>query len=126
MTDEPTKLFVYGIFLGESMRAHYGMRNPEYATVHDFVTVGNQIVEAVYTPTTTPGRWNRLCLTGLLVDYDPTRWEGLDRLEGGYDRIIITTTNGTRAYMYARHSEAFENQSTYPEYQVNGTVVSGR
>ena len=107
MTDEPTKLFVYGIFLNEYNRERYGMTNPSYDTVLDFATFGHGIVQASYLP------GGNLSLTGLLVDYDPEVWENLDRLEGGYDRIIVTTTRGERAYMYAEPSKAFENHSTY-------------
>lgn len=93
------KLFVYGIFLGERQRRSYGMLNPEYATVENYATVGNQIVQAV------PAKG--YTLTGLLVDVTEfdldgrSTWQALDALERGYDRIIIKTTQGIEAYMYA-------------------------
>lgn len=108
MNDTPTKLFVYGIFLDEENRNHYGMTNPHYATVPDFATFGGQIVQANLI------RHADLSLTGLLVDYDPNRWQSLDLLEGGYDRIIVTTTTGERAFMYATKGlVGFTNYSTY-------------
>lgn len=129
-TTIPTKLFVYGIFLGDSMRSAYGMTNPSYDTVYDFVTVGSSIVQAVHIPnegasTGDSGRFgSRLSLTGVTVDYDPTRWESLDRLEAGYDRIIVTTTHGERVYMYACHSEAFKNHSTYVPWEQRKEVAT--
>lgn len=90
------KLFVYGIFLDEYMREKYGMTNPKYATVPDYATFGGGIVMAYKIPD------NRLSLTGLLVDMNPDNWEELDRLEGGYRRIKITTGSGEQAYMYAK------------------------
>lgn len=78
------RLFVYGIFLDESARQRYGMKNPRYATVKGFATVGGQIVEAVAD--------ERYTLTGLLVDADPTYWARLDSLEWGYDRMLVKTT----------------------------------
>lgn len=89
------RLFVYGIFLDEHMREHYGMANPHYATVADYATYGNQIVTAYKQENA------GLALTGLLVNMNPEKWENLDRLEGGYKRIVITTTGGDEAYMYA-------------------------
>jgi gamma-glutamylcyclotransferase (GGCT)/AIG2-like uncharacterized protein YtfP len=107
MTEEPTRLFVYGIFLDERNRQSYGMTDPEYQTVADFATVGGRIVKAVHIPQA------GLALTGVAVEYNPEQWERLDRLEGGYDRIIVKTTQGEPVYMYAEHDEAFENHSTY-------------
>lgn len=99
-----TKLFVYGIFLGEGMRESYNMTNPQYATVSNFVTVGNHIVQAEYIKDA-PG----LALTGLLVDVPIYEFDhGLDALEGGYERVRITTENKTEAYMYARRGTADE------------------
>lgn len=89
------KLFVYGIFLGKGNRDAYGMSNPQYATVPNFVTVGGHIVKAV--PVEDGARAS---LTGLLVDVDPQYWAAIDNLEYGYDRNIVTTTNGVRTYMY--------------------------
>lgn len=88
------KLFVYGIFLDENSRKAYGMTNPKYATVKDFLTIGSYIVRAVYVPDA------GLSLTGLLVDMDKDNWDELDRLEGGYDRVLIRTVSGDRAWMY--------------------------
>ena len=88
------RLFVYGIFLSERNRRLYGMRNPEYATVRDYLTVGDVIVEAVKVKNA------GLALTGLVVDMDPRKWESLDALEGGYNREIVTTTDGERVFMY--------------------------
>lgn len=89
------RLFVYGIFLSESQRARYGMTNPQYATVKNYVTYGDQIVTAYKQENA------GLALTGLLVDVDPEHWDRIDRLEGGYVRTVITTTGGEQAYMYA-------------------------
>lgn len=90
------KLFVYGIFLSERNRWDYGMTNPQYATVKGYATFGGRIVEAVYVGDV----WPNACLTGLIVDADPTQWKDLDALEYGYDRIRITTTSGEEAWMY--------------------------
>lgn len=93
------KLFVYGIFLGEYMRADYGMTNPRYATVSGWATVGRHIVQAVRAPEV-------YALTGLIVDLpDDYDWTELDALEGGYERIVIETNGRQEAYMYARRSE---------------------
>lgn len=106
--EQPTKLFVYGIFLDENMREMYHMTNPKYDTVKDFATFGSTIVTAQYVPQA------GLALTGVTVDYDPEQWERLDGLEGGYDRIIIDTTHGERAYMYAEKGiRGFTNHSTF-------------
>lgn len=103
------KLFVYGIFLDESARKRYGMSNPRYATVKGYATEGEYIVQA--------REAEGLTLTGLIVDVAPksTRrdfynggfievdnWEQLDKLEGGYDRIIVRTTSEEEAFMYAK------------------------
>lgn len=90
------KLFVYGIFLDKANRNAYGMTNPEYATVKNYATFGSIIVQAVHIPDI------NLCLTGLLVDMNEYKWGALDALEGGYRRIVITTTEGKKAYMYAK------------------------
>lgn len=89
------RLFVYGIFLGEGMRKAYGMTNPQYSTVPGYATFGHGIVQAVEIK-----QARDLALTGLTVDVDPTKWEALDRLEGGYKRAIVTTDNNERVYMY--------------------------
>jgi hypothetical protein len=91
------KLFVYGIFLDEQARKAYKMTDPKYATVSDYVTIGNAIVQAV----PVDSRFN-CALTGLLVDIPIDQWDKLDLLEGGYDRIIIKTTGGHEAYMYVQ------------------------
>lgn len=89
------KLFVYGIFLDERNRNRYGMTKPYYATVLDYATFGDQIVMASRIANA------GLSLTGLVVIPDENRWKDLDMLESGYDRIIVTTTNGEQVYMYA-------------------------
>lgn len=110
---ETEKLFVYGIFLNEYNRDRYGMTNPQYATVKKFVTIGSTIVEALYVD-----EFEDASLTGLLVDMDSSRWGPLDNLEGGYERVKITTTDGTRAYMYARYGTAEQlNSENYSTYQ---------
>lgn len=98
MTDLPKtdRLFVYGIFLDWENRVEYGMSNPEYTTVLDYATFGGGIVEAVHIPGL------GLSLTGLAVDMNPDGWQRLDQLEYGYDRVIVTTTDGERVYMYVR------------------------
>lgn len=98
---DPTinRLFVYGIFLDEINRDHYGMSNPEYATVKGYATFGNQIVQAV----PIDGVAN-LALTGLTVDVDPAHWNKIDQLEGGYDRELVITTDGEELYMYVAKS----------------------
>jgi gamma-glutamylcyclotransferase (GGCT)/AIG2-like uncharacterized protein YtfP len=90
-------LFVYGIFLDQHNRDAYGMHNPRYATVPGYITMTRHgsIVEAVNIELST------IALTGLLVDVNPKRWDDIDSLEWGYDRIEVTTTNGQRAWMYA-------------------------
>jgi gamma-glutamylcyclotransferase (GGCT)/AIG2-like uncharacterized protein YtfP len=97
------RLFVYGIFLGESLRERYGMSNPRYTTVDGWATVGQHIVQAVRVP-------KGYALTGLLVDVDPRAWPRIDDLEVGYDRIKIVTTDGKQAWMYARKGEKHETE----------------
>lgn len=89
------RLFVYGIFLGQDMRERYGMANPKYATVPNYATFGEHIVQAVYIEGA-----GDLALTGLTVDVDPTCWDRLDALEAGYDRALVTTDNDEQVYMY--------------------------
>jgi len=89
------RLFVYGIFLGEGARKKYGMSNPVYSTVKNYITVGHGIVTAV--KTNKPG----VELTGLVVDVDPEYWPKIDELEQGYDRIIVKTCFDEEVYMYA-------------------------
>lgn len=85
------KLFVYGIFLDKKNREWYGMSNPVYDTVINYVTIGDIIVHAE------EKIGYGYALTGLLVDMDVSGWERLDRLESGYDRIKIVTTSGEEA-----------------------------
>ena len=91
------KLFVYGIFLDANTREFYGMGNGvTYATVRGYATFGGYIVKACKMP------WDRYTVTGLLITLpDGFNWEPVDALEGGYERIIVTTTDKTNAYMYA-------------------------
>ena len=86
---------MYGIFIAEHNRDAYGMSNPEYATVADYLTVGHHIVEAQKVEGV------GLALTGLTVDVDPRHWGRLDALEGGYDRITVQTEDGEPVWMYA-------------------------
>lgn len=85
---------MYGIFLSEHNRREFGMSSPVYATVLNYATFGGSIVEAIHIPNA------GLSLTGLVVDVDPSRWGDIDSLEGGYDRSIVTTTDGETVYMY--------------------------
>jgi gamma-glutamylcyclotransferase (GGCT)/AIG2-like uncharacterized protein YtfP len=94
VTHNENKLFVYGIFLGQDMRVKFGMTNPQYATVRDYLTIGGQIVQARKV------LGCGLSLTGLLVDVDPKYWASLDSLEAGYDRRRVTTTSGSEAWIY--------------------------
>ncbi len=89
------QLFVYGIFLDEDNREHYGMTNPRYDTVQGFITVGGSIVQAV--PSTTFGA----SLTGLVVDIPTENLHRVDLLEMGYDRIKVETNSGVDAFMYS-------------------------
>lgn len=88
-------LFVYGIFLSRAMRKAYGMSNPNYSTVADYATFGRDIVQAVHIPK------QGLGLTGLVVEVDPARWEDIDRLEDGYDRVKVKTNADKEVWMYA-------------------------
>lgn len=75
------------------------MTNPRYATVRGWATIGGDIVQAVEAP-------EAYALTGLVVELpDNYDWRPLDALEGGYERITITTVQGQQAYMYAERSE---------------------
>ena len=100
-----SKLFVYGIFLDEFNRNHYGMSNPVYDTVKGFVTKGSHIVQAVRSDD------DDVALTGLTVDMNDDNWLSLDALEGGYDRIKVKTTKGHTVFMYARKDK--RNGRTY-------------
>lgn len=93
---ELEQLFVYGIFLGEQQRKSYGMHDPHYDTVADFVTCGGYIVQAVPVE---PGLG--ASLTGLVVRVDPDYWTSIDALEAGYERITVNTGMHGLAYMYA-------------------------
>lgn len=90
------RFFVYGIFLGKQMRDAYGMYNEHYATVQGFVTRGKQIVAAERTED------KNLALTGLTVTINPDNIPALDRLEGGYSRIVVYTNDGEPVFMYAK------------------------
>lgn len=89
------RLFVYGIFLGENQRRSYGMVGPEYAVVPDYATLhlGHGITGAAKVED------NGLGLTGLLVTMLGD-WQSLDRLESGYHRIKVETTDGDKCWMY--------------------------
>lgn len=99
------KLFVYGIFLDELNRQHYGMENPSYDTVPGFITIGDYIVQAI------PSSIMGVALTGLLVDVPTNKLQQLDMLELRYSRIKVNTTYGFEAYMYAAHGSG-DNYST--------------
>lgn len=92
------RLFVYGIFLSQGMRYQYGMTVIDYAVVPDYITTSKygDIVEA------TRVNGVKAALTGLLVEVPEDKWEGLDQLEAGYDRVVVTTIMGDQAYMYAK------------------------
>lgn len=90
------KLFVYGIFLDESRRDRFGMTKPYYSTVPGYITRGSGIVQAVEVED------KQIALTGLLVDMDSSRWAPLDALEGGYDRVKVSTHDGVQAWMYVQ------------------------
>lgn len=95
--DVPTnRFFVYGIFLDQGMRDRYGMYDAHYETVKGFVTRGAGIVTAERTEDT------GLSLTGNTVSINPDNIPALDRLEGGYDRIIVKTNRDELVYMYAQ------------------------
>lgn len=101
------KLFVYGIFLSEGMRKDFGMTNARFATVKGYATVGvpgslGNIVEAIRVS-------KDFYLSGLIVDVPPkvitpqgvmSNWERLDRLEGSYDRKMVTTAEYDKCWMY--------------------------
>lgn len=101
------RFFVYGIFLGQSMRQAYGMTVVGYDTVRNYITVGDHIVQACKVDGEVGAS-----LTGLVVDV-PERFkspvtnmerdniERLDALEGGYDRVQVVTTSGVKCWMYA-------------------------
>lgn len=90
------KLFVYGIFLSERMRKGYGLGYAKYATVLDYATFGDYIVRAEPVPAKVGAS-----LTGFIVDIpDGYNWERIDALERGYERRVVTTTDGEQAYMY--------------------------
>jgi gamma-glutamylcyclotransferase (GGCT)/AIG2-like uncharacterized protein YtfP len=88
------RLFVYGIFLNESNRNAYGMSNPRYATVANYITVGHHIVQAMKV------EGHGIALTGLTVDVNPDKWPSIDSLESGYDRRLVSTDSKEEVYMY--------------------------
>jgi gamma-glutamylcyclotransferase (GGCT)/AIG2-like uncharacterized protein YtfP len=94
------RLFVYGIFLSHAMRQEYGMDNPRYATVKDYATFAATRDGTIVESARVQGL--DLVLTGLVVDVNPTRWEDIDSLERGYDRIRVTTTDRQEVWMYVR------------------------
>lgn len=100
LTMKPNRFFVYGIFLDQSMRDRFGMYNARYTTVKGFVTRGFGIVQAERTQDT------GLSLTGLSLTINPDKIPALDRLEGGYDRIIVRTDNDELVFMYAKKGTA--------------------
>lgn len=88
------RLFVYGIFLNRVTREKYGLSEGYYAVVRGYKTVeiGFGIVEAVPDP--------EGALTGLYVAVEPNAWNTLDRIEAGYDRIKVRTTDREECWMY--------------------------
>lgn len=111
------QLFVYGIFLGEKNRRDYGMSNPRYDTVADFVTFGDYIVSAAPVDDGTGAQ-----LTGLVVDVDPDFWNDIDALEGGYERILVETYSHGMAFMYAAPG-TLEALRTEGEEQASGQAI---
>lgn len=103
------KLFVYGIFLDEYNRKHYGMEFPSYDTVSNYITIGGIIVRAIKL-----NGW-KASLTGLLVDVPTNRLSAIDALEAGYARIKVKTTSGIEAFMYAEPSD----ETDYSSYRSN-------
>lgn len=95
--NKDNKLFVYGIFLEEYQRKAYNMRNPHYAVVLDYTTVhlGHGITGAIKVER----EGSSLGLTGMIVDVEGS-WHDLDRLEAGYKRERVETTDGDECYMY--------------------------
>lgn len=89
-----TKLFVYGIFLSPYMQEVYGLTDPRYDTVIGYKTVGGHIVAA------TPDE--KATLTGLVLTVPEANLPAIDKLENGYDRTTVVTTNGHHAYMYQK------------------------
>lgn len=87
------KFFSYGIFITPDRRASIGITAPaRYATVEGYATIGDYIVQAV--------PLEHAVLTGIIVDVPDDVWPQLDLIEGGYDRISVTTTRGEEAQMY--------------------------
>ena len=90
------KVFVYGIFLSNRRQDDYDMEEVRpYTTVKDFVTVGDSIVQARYIPD------HQYALTGKVVEIPVENMPELDRLESGYERVVVETTSGDTAFMYA-------------------------
>lgn len=109
------QVFVYGIFLSAYRQLDYDMSEVRgYTTVKDFVTVGHSIVQARYIPD------HQYALTGKLVELPVDKLPELDRLESGYERVVINTTSGDTAFMYAE-------RGTHEQLrQTRGTEVGNR
>jgi len=102
------RLFVYGIFLSERTGSIYDFKYVGYGIVRDMATQANgssSIVQAVPAP--------GLALTGLIVEVPEEKWDRLDRLEHGYKRIWVHTSEGL-AWMYA--SEECEGENYNPHW----------
>jgi len=102
------RLFVYGIFLNERTGDIFDLRYVDYAIVRDMATRADgpgSIVQAVPAP--------GLALTGLVVEVPEENWQRLDRLERGYKRIEVDTSEGP-AWMYA--SEECEGENHNPHW----------
>lgn len=108
------KLFVYGIFLSQNTRDAYYMVGHRYATVQGYVTVGKQIVQAVKTDNPS------VALTGVITEIHPDHWARVDRLEAGYDRIRVKTTDNEEVWMYAEPKRYREVQESDAE-EVRGS-----
>lgn len=93
----PHRLFVYGIFLGETTRQYYGMTDPQYAVVKNYATYARNghIVEAAQVDPSC-----NAAMAGLVVTVDPKKWDQIDALERDYDRKLVTTTSNQHVYMY--------------------------
>lgn len=90
------KFFFYGVFLEKAAREQYRITDePRYATVKNYLTVGDYIVQA-----TSISSNANAALSGIIVDVPEESIERLDELERSYDRVTIETTYGERAEMY--------------------------
>lgn len=104
------RLFTYGIFMSYTIRLGVGIyANAKYATVLGYATIGDQIVMAV------PDE--KYTLTGMIVGVPDGVWPKLDRIEGGYDRITVTTTYGQEAQMYVRKNSKVNNKEKAPSWE---------